>query len=106
MKFNNFIMLFDKSLQPCLSIPGALVIRHFAKGSEYNISLNSNLAALDALNDMPIKTVNGAVIRIRDVAQVHDGYQPQQNVVRLDGVRGVLLTILKGGMASALRASQ
>lgn len=70
---------------------------------EYNISLNSNPAALEALNDLPIKTVKGAVIRIRDVAQVHDGYQPQQNVVRLDGVRGVLLTILKSGAASTLR---
>ncbi|MDR0238764.1 MAG: efflux RND transporter permease subunit [Deltaproteobacteria bacterium] len=71
--------------------------------TEYNISLDSNLATLEALNDLPIKTTNGAVIRIRDVAQVHDGYQPQQNVVRLDGVRGVLLTVLKSGTASTLR---
>ena len=42
----------------------------------------------------PIKTVNGALIRIRDVAQVRDGYQPQQNIVRNDGVRGALLTRL------------
>jgi multidrug efflux pump subunit AcrB len=71
--------------------------------TEYNVSLNSNPAVLGALNDLPVKTVNGAVIRVGDVAQVHDGYQPQQNIVRLDGVRGVLLTILKSGAASTLR---
>ena len=70
--------------------------------TEYNISLNSNPAVLAELNDLPVKTVNGAVIRVGDVAQVHDGYQPQQNVVRLDGVRGVLLTVLKSGAASTL----
>jgi multidrug efflux pump subunit AcrB len=70
--------------------------------TEYSVSLNTNPQTLAALNDLPIKTVNGAVIRVRDVAQVHDGYQPQQNVVRLDGVRGVLLTVLKSGAASTL----
>jgi multidrug efflux pump subunit AcrB len=70
--------------------------------TEYSVSLNSNPQMLEALNDLPIKTVNGAVIRVGDVAQVHDGYQPQQNVVRLDGVRGVLLTVLKSGAASTL----
>lgn len=70
--------------------------------TEYNVSLNSNPAVLAALNDLPVKTVNGAVIRVGDVAHVHDGYQPQQNVVRLDGVRGVLLTVLKSGAASTL----
>ncbi len=70
--------------------------------TEYNISLNSNPAMLTALNDFPVKTVNGAVIRIGDVAHVHDGYQPQQNVIRLNGVRGVLLTVLKSGSASTL----
>jgi multidrug efflux pump subunit AcrB len=71
--------------------------------TEYNISLNSNPTVLAALNDIPVKTVNSAVIRVGDVAQVHDGYQPQQNVVRLNGARGVLLTILKSGAASTLR---
>jgi multidrug efflux pump subunit AcrB len=70
--------------------------------TEYSVSLNSNPQMLAALNDLPIKTVNGAIIRVGDVAQVHDGYQPQQNVVRLDGVRGVLLTVLKSGAASTL----
>ena len=70
--------------------------------TEYNISLNTNPEMIADLNDLPIKTVGGAVIRIGDVAQVHDGYQPQQNVVRLNGVRGVLLTVLKSGAASTL----
>jgi CzcA family heavy metal efflux pump len=70
--------------------------------TEYDVELNSSPAVLNELNELPIKTVNGAVIRVRDVAQVHDGYQPQQNVVRLDGFRGVLLTILKSGSASTL----
>jgi multidrug efflux pump subunit AcrB len=71
--------------------------------TEYNVSLNSNPKVLAALNDLPVKTVNGAVIRVGDVARVHDGYQPQQNVVRLDGLRGVLLTIYKSGAASTLQ---
>lgn len=70
--------------------------------TEYDVALNSSPDILDELNDLPIKTINGAVIRVRDVAMVHDGYQPQTNVVRLDGVRGVLLTILKSGTASTL----
>jgi len=70
--------------------------------TEYNVSLNTSPAVLTELNDLPIKTVNGAVIRVGDVAQVHDGYQPQQNIVRLDGLRGVLLTVLKSGAASTL----
>jgi multidrug efflux pump subunit AcrB len=71
--------------------------------TEYDVSLNSSPTVLAALNDIPIKTVNGAVIRIGDVAQVHDGSLPQENIVRLDGLRGVLVTILKSGAASTLR---
>jgi len=70
--------------------------------TEYDVSMNSNPTVLAELNDLPVKTINGAVIRVGDVAHVHDGYQPQQNVVRLDGVRGVLLTVLKSGLASTL----
>jgi len=70
--------------------------------TEFDVALNSSPAVLDELNDLPIKSVKGAVIRVRDVAFVHDGYQPQQNIVRLNGVRGVLLTVLKSGAASTL----
>jgi multidrug efflux pump subunit AcrB len=69
---------------------------------EYDVALQSSPALIEQLDDLPIKTVNGAVLRLRDVALIHDGYQPQQNVVRLNGVRGVLLTILKSGAASTL----
>jgi multidrug efflux pump subunit AcrB len=53
--------------------------------TEYNVSLNSNPVVIAALNGLPVKTVNGAVIRVGDVAQVYDGYLPQTNVVRLNG---------------------
>ena len=71
-------------------------------GSEYAVELNATPKVREELGDLPIKTVNGAVIRIRDVAQVRDGYQPQQNIVRNEGVRGALLTIYKTGAASTL----
>ena len=70
--------------------------------TEYNIEINSSPRLLEELNDLPIKAVNGATIYLRDVAQVRDGYQPQQNIVRQDGVRGALLTVLKSGSASTL----
>jgi multidrug efflux pump subunit AcrB len=57
---------------------------------------------LEELNELPVKTVGNTVIRLREVAQARDGSQPQQNIVRHDGTRGVLLTILKSGMASTL----
>ncbi|HEV8541862.1 MAG TPA: efflux RND transporter permease subunit, partial [Verrucomicrobiae bacterium] len=69
---------------------------------EYDIEMNSSPKVLDELNNIPIKIINGATIYIKDVAQVRDGYQPQQNIVRKDGVRGALLTILKSGGASTL----
>ncbi len=69
---------------------------------EYNVKLNDSPSAIDALNDLPIKTVNGATLYIRDVAHVRDGYPPQQNVVRVNGRRSVLMTVLKSGSASTL----
>ena len=71
-------------------------------GTEYDVELNNSPRVLEELNDLPIKVVNGAVLRLRDVAQVRDGYQPQQNIVRKDGVRGALLTVYKSGAASTL----
>jgi len=70
--------------------------------NEYPIDLNTSPKLIDRLNNLPIKTIDGAVIRIRDVAQVRDGYMPQQNVVRQDGVRSTLLSVLKNGSASTL----
>ena len=70
--------------------------------TEYDVGFNSSPEILEQLNDLPLRTTDGALIRVRDVAHVHDGAEPQQNAVRLDGVRGVLLTILKSGTASTL----
>ena len=70
--------------------------------TEYDLGLNTSPKLLDELNNLPIKTVNGAVIYVHDVAQVRDGYLPQQNIVRQDGVRSVLISILKTGTASSL----
>src|ERR1700759_2627912 len=57
---------------------------------------------IDALNHVPIRVVNGGTIYIQDVAHVRDGYAVQQNIVRQDGQRGVLLTVEKSGSASTL----
>jgi multidrug efflux pump subunit AcrB len=54
------------------------------------------------LNDLPVRTVNNATTYLRDVAYVRDGFQPQTNVVRQDGLRGVLISVLKNGGASTL----
>jgi len=70
--------------------------------NEYPIDLNTSPRLIVRLNDLPIKTVEGAVIRVSDVAQVRDGYTPQQNLVRQDGSRSVLLSVLKNGTASTL----
>jgi multidrug efflux pump subunit AcrB len=70
--------------------------------TEYNIGLNGTPVTVDQLNGLPIKTVNGGSIFIRDVANVRDGFAVQQNIVRQDGQRGALLTIEKAGSASTL----
>ena len=71
-------------------------------GTEYSVSVDANTKLIDDLNHLPIRVVNGATIYLGDVSQVHDGYTPQQNAVRQDGVRGALLTIMKAGSASTL----
>ncbi len=69
---------------------------------EYAIETNSAPSAVETLNDLPIKTVNGAAIYIRDVAHVRDGNPPQTNIVRVDGHRSTLMSIMKTGSASTL----
>jgi multidrug efflux pump subunit AcrB len=69
---------------------------------EYFVSVNSNPTTVAELNDLPVTTRNGSVIYVRDVAHVRDGYPPQTNIVRRDGRRGVLLSVLKTGSASTL----
>ncbi len=70
--------------------------------TEYSVAVDSNARIIDDLNHLPIKEVNGTTIYLSDVAQVHDGYLPQQNAVRQNGVRGALLTVMKAGSASTL----
>src|SRR5205809_243005 len=69
---------------------------------EYRVSLNSSPDAVAALNDLPVKYVNGAVVYVRDVAHVRDGFAVQTNIVRQDGRRSSLLTVIKKGGASTL----
>ncbi|HEY1903447.1 MAG TPA: efflux RND transporter permease subunit [Terracidiphilus sp.] len=69
---------------------------------EYEVETNSAPTAVNDLNDLPIKAVNGAMIYIRDVAHVRDGNPPQTNIVRVNGNRGVLMNVLKTGKASTL----
>ena len=69
---------------------------------EYRVSLNSSPNAVAMLNDLPVKVVNGATVYLRDVAHVRDGFAVQTNMVRQDGRRSVLLTVIKKGGASTL----
>src|SRR5271166_5909477 len=69
---------------------------------EYQVSLNSSPEVLAELNNLPVKTVNGATVYLKDVANVRDGYAVQTNVVRTNGTRGALLTIMRNGQASTL----
>ena len=70
--------------------------------TEYTVKMNGSPDAIAGLNDLPVKTVNGATTYLRDVAYVRDGFSPQTNIVRKDGARGVLLSVLKNGGASTL----
>jgi len=69
---------------------------------EYNVRLNSSPEVLQVLNDLPIKQVNGAMVYIRDVAQVRDGFAVQTNIVAQNRIRSALLTVLKSASASTL----
>ncbi|HMG86970.1 MAG TPA: efflux RND transporter permease subunit [Terracidiphilus sp.] len=70
---------------------------------EYAIETNSAPSIVDQLNDLPIKNANGAIIYVRDVAHVRDGSPPQTNVVRVDGKRAIMMSIMKTGSASTLQ---
>jgi len=74
--------------------------------AEYDVRFNSTPSTLAGLSNLPLKQVNGATIYLKDVATVTDGSIPQTNIVRQDGHRGVLLTILKSGSASTLSVVQ
>jgi multidrug efflux pump subunit AcrB len=69
---------------------------------EYSVRLNSSPEILSEMNNLPIRTVNGATVYLKDVATVRDGFSVQTNIVRTNGTRGTLLTILRNGQASTL----
>ncbi len=69
---------------------------------DYQVETNSAPTSIEALNNLPIKTANGATIYIHDIGNVRDGFPPQTNIVRVDGQRASLLTIMKTGNASTL----
>jgi multidrug efflux pump subunit AcrB len=69
---------------------------------EYAIRLNNASSAISQLGELPIKNVNGAMVYIRDVAQVRDGNPPQTNIVHVEGARSVLMQVLKNGAVSTL----
>lgn len=67
---------------------------------QYSVRLNAKVDVLASLNDIPVKQVNGVTIHMRDVAFVHDGSEVQSNLVKQEGVKGILLSIAKTGNAS------
>jgi multidrug efflux pump subunit AcrB len=69
---------------------------------EYDIAMNGSPLTSDDLNNVPVKVQNGAIIYVRDVAHVRDGFSPQTNIVRQNGVRSTLLSIIKNGDVSTL----
>src|SRR5881394_666762 len=69
---------------------------------EYAVRMNVSPEAIAGLNDLPVKTSGGTTTYLRDVAQVRDGFSPQTNIVRRDGERGVLISIMKNSGASTL----
>jgi multidrug efflux pump subunit AcrB len=101
--------LYAKQLSP-LDVSNALSLQNLilpagtAKmaQTEYQIKVNSSPILVDELNNLPIKTVNGATIYMKDVAQVRDGFTVQSNIVRTDGARGVMLSVTRTGKASTL----
>jgi CzcA family heavy metal efflux pump len=73
---------------------------------EYDVRVNSSPRTVAELNDLPVKQVGSATVYLRDVANVRDGFAPQTNIVRQDGRRGVLMSILKAGNASTISVVQ
>ena len=70
---------------------------------EYNVEMNGTPQTIAELNDLPVKTVNGSTLYMRDVAHIRDGFSPQTNIVRANGNRGALMSIYKNGNASTLQ---
>ncbi len=73
---------------------------------EYNVEMNGTPQTIAELNDLPVRTVNGSTLYMRDVAHIRDGFAPQTNIVRQNGNRGALMSIYKNGRASTLEIVQ
>ena len=86
------------SLQNLVTPAGTQKIGKF----EYTLSLNDSPSTIAAFNNLPVKTVNGTVVYMHDVANVHDGSPPQTNVVHVNGTGAVLLSVIKAGATSTL----
>ncbi|MGA7413393.1 MAG: efflux RND transporter permease subunit, partial [Bryobacteraceae bacterium] len=105
----NLDELYAKQLSP-IDVSNALNLQNLIlptgtvklDKTEYLVRVNSSPELLSELNNLPIKTVNGATVYMKDVAQVHDGFSVQNNIVRTNGSRGVLMTITRSGKASTL----
>jgi len=69
---------------------------------EYNVEMNGTPQTIAELNDLPVRTMNGSTLYMRDVAHIRDGFAPQTNIVRQNGNRGALMSIYKNGRASTL----
>jgi len=101
--------LYAKQLTP-LDVSNALNLQNLILPSgllrldnrEYVVRLNSSPLRLQELNNLPVRTVNGATVLIKDIGQVRDGYSVQTNLVRMNGVRGTLMVVLKNGQASTI----
>src|SRR3954467_5107840 len=105
----NLEELYAKQLSP-IDVSNALNLQNLVlpagtaklAKTEYQVRVNSSPILMNDLNNLPIKTVNGATVYIKDVAQVRDGFQVQNNIVRTNGARGVLISITRNGNASTL----
>jgi multidrug efflux pump subunit AcrB len=86
------------SAQNVILPAGDAKIGHF----DYQVETNSAPDSIAALNDLPIKTVNGTTIYVHDVGNVRDGFPPQTNIVRVDGQRATLMVVMKTGKSSTL----
>ncbi|MBS0368381.1 MAG: efflux RND transporter permease subunit [Proteobacteria bacterium] len=71
--------------------------------TEFNVKMNGSTRTVEELNDLPVRIGNGQAVYLRDVAVVRDGFSPQTNIVRQDGNRGVVQSVLKNGGASTLQ---
>ena len=69
---------------------------------EYLVGSNSSPPSIAELNEMPIRSLNGSITRMRDVAWIHDGYEPQTSFVRENGKPSVFLTVIKNGVFSTI----